>query len=330
MQSTSKIYVAGHDGMVGSALIRKLAAQGYTNIITRSFQQLDLRRQNDVEQFFAHERPEYVFLAAAKVGGILANNTYKAEFIYDNLMIATNIIHAGYQHGVKKLLNLGSSCIYPKHASQPLKEEYLLTGPLEPSNEPYAIAKIATIKLCSFYHQQYGCNFISLMPTNLYGPHDNFDLASSHVLPALIRKFHEAKINNEKSITIWGSGSPYREFLHVDDLADAALLLMQNYSYQDIGECINVGTGQDIAIKDLAMLIKKIVGFEGEIVYDTSKPDGTPKKLLDVARLNNLGWKAKIKLPEGIGQVYDWYQQQTMPQGLIDKSTAHEAKNCCR
>jgi GDP-L-fucose synthase len=288
--------------MVGSAIVRRLKKDGFENILTRSSRELDLRRQDEVEQFFYRERPDYVFLAAAKVGGILANNTYRGEFLYDNLMIEANVIEASRKYGVKKLLFLGSSCIYPKLAPQPLKEEYLLTGPLEPTNEPYAIAKIAGIKLCDAYRSQYGCNFISVMPTNLYGPNDNYDLKTSHVLPALLRKFHEAKIKGEKEVVMWGTGSPLREFLHVDDLADACLFLMENYDEPGL---VNIGTGKDISIKDLALLIKKIVGFEGEIVHDLSKPDGTPRKLLDVSKLNKLGWKAKIGLEEGIRRVYE-------------------------
>jgi GDP-L-fucose synthase len=306
MDKSSKIYVAGHNGMVGSAIVRRLKKDGFENILTRSSRELDLRRQDEVEQFFYRARPDYVFLAAAKVGGILANNTYRGEFLYDNLMIEANVIEASRKYGVKKLLFLGSSCIYPKLAPQPLKEEYLLTGPLEPTNEPYAIAKIAGIKLCDAYRSQYGCNFISVMPTNLYGPNDNYDLKTSHVLPALLRKFHEAKIKGEKEVVMWGTGSPLREFLHVDDLADACLFLMENYDEPGL---VNIGTGKDISIKDLALLIKKIVGFEGEIVHDLSKPDGTPRKLLDVSKLNKLGWKAKIGLEEGIRRVYEDYRR---------------------
>ena len=306
MDKSSKIYVAGHNGMVGSAIVRRLKKDGFENILTRSSRELDLRRQDEVEQFFYRERPDYVFLAAAKVGGILANNTYRGEFLYDNLMIEANVIEASRKYGVKKLLFLGSSCIYPKLAPQPLKEEYLLTGPLEPTNEPYAIAKIAGIKLCDAYRSQYGCNFISVMPTNLYGPNDNYDLKTSHVLPALLRKFHEAKIKGEKEVVMWGTGSPLREFLHVDDLADACLFLMQKYDEPGL---VNIGTGKDISIKDLALLIKNIVGFEGEIVHDLSKPDGTPRKLLDVSKLNKLGWKAKIGLEEGIRRVYEDYRR---------------------
>jgi len=301
MEHSSKIYVAGHTGMVGSAIYRKLTALGYTNIIGRRSTDLDLRFQDHVISFFERERPEYVFLAAAKVGGILANNQYRAEFLYDNLMIEANIIHASFLHGVKKLLFLGSSCIYPKNAPQPLKEESLLTGLLEPTNEPYAIAKIAGIKLCEAYRSQYGCNFISAMPTNLYGPNDNYDLQGSHVLPALIRKFHEAKKAGAKEVVIWGSGTPLREFMHVDDLAHACAFLMENY---DEAGFINVGSGDEISILNLATMIKDIVGFEGTIIHDTSKPDGTPRKLMDNTRLTQMGWKVSIPLEEGIRDVY--------------------------
>ncbi|MGP8321849.1 MAG: GDP-L-fucose synthase family protein [Methanosarcinaceae archaeon] len=311
MQKTSKIYVAGHQGLVGSALMRNLQSNGYSNIITRSFKQLDLRNQLAVETFFQKEKPDIVFLAAAKVGGIHANDTYKAEFIYDNLMIATNIIHASYKFGVQKLLNLGSSCIYPKLAPQPLKEEYILTSELEPTNEPYAIAKIAAIKLCRYYNEQYGTNFMSVMPTNLYGPHDNFDLDNAHVLPSLVAKFHIAKQLKKESITLWGTGKPYREFLYVDDLVKACMFLMKNYNASEIGEFINIGTGNDITIKDLAELIKTVIGFNGGIFFDISKPDGTPKKQLEVSRIHALGWKHIIKLEEGIQKVYDWYTANT-------------------
>ncbi|MDD2714798.1 MAG: GDP-L-fucose synthase [Candidatus Wallbacteria bacterium] len=349
MEKAAKIYIAGHDGLVGSAFVRKLKEQGYENLIFAHYTEVDLRRQEDTERFFEKHKPEYVFLAAAKVGGILANNTYKAEFIYDNLMIATNVIHSSYKFGVKKLLNLGSSCIYPKLAPQPLKEEYLLTGPLEPTNEPYAIAKIAAIKLCRYYNEQYGTNFISVMPTNMYGPHDNFNLETSHVLPAMLRKFQLAKLLSEEKydavisdlkkygnfpadlstalsnhhslttshlsrfgiypdhVSLWGSGTPYREFLHVDDMVDACLMLMEKFSCQEIGELINIGTGEDTTIKDLAELIRGIVGFNGEIRWDSSKPDGTPKKQQDVSRLNGLKWKAKIDIKEGIKKYYQWY-----------------------
>jgi GDP-L-fucose synthase len=304
MDWESKIYVAGHRGKVGSAIIRKLKAEGCNNIVTRSFEELDLRNQQAVEQFFKSEKPVYVFLAAAKVGGIVANNTYRAEFLYDNLMIQSHVIHQSYLHGVKKLLFLGSSCIYPKLAPQPLKEEYLLTGLLEPTNEPYAIAKIAGIKMCDAYRAQYGCNFISVMPTNLYGPNDNYDLQHSHVLPALIRKFHEAKVNNASFVEIWGSGQPKREFMHVDDLAEACLFLMEKY---DEPGFINIGVGRDLTIKELALLIKEITGFKGALKFDASKPDGTPQKLLDVGKINRLGWSAGIDLRSGILRVYESY-----------------------
>lgn len=307
MEKESKIYVAGHRGLVGSSLKRKLESKGYTNLIFRTHKELDLTNQQAVNEFFEQEKPEYVFLAAAKVGGILANSTYPAEFIYENLMIESNIIHASYKYGVKKLLFLGSSCIYPKLAPQPLKEEYLLTGPLEETNEAYAIAKIAGIRLCRHCNQQYGTNFISVMPTNLYGPNDNFDLETSHVMPALIRKFHEAKVNNQSEVVVWGTGKSLREFMHVDDMADACVYLMENYDYSDIGEFVNIGVGKDITIKELVELIKEIVGFEGEIKYDTSKPDGTPRKLMEVSRLNGLGWKAKVSLKDGIKDTYKWF-----------------------
>jgi GDP-L-fucose synthase len=304
MNLNSKIYVAGHNGMVGSAIIRALRERGYQNLIYKNSKELNLMRQQDVEVFFEKEKPEYVFLAAAKVGGINANNIYPAEFIYNNIMIESNVIHSAYKYKVKKLLFLGSSCIYPKFAEQPIKEEYLLTGPLEPTNEAYAIAKITGIELCKFYRRQYGVDFISAMPTNLYGINDNFDLNTSHVLPALIRKIHEAKISNKKEVIMWGTGKPKREFLYVDDLADACLFLMEHYSDE---LHVNVGTGEDIEIKELTYLIKDIIGFEGEIVSDLSKPDGTPKKLLDVFKLNNLGWKHKVSLKEGIKVVFEWY-----------------------
>lgn len=307
MHKDAKIYVAGHRGMVGSAIVRKLKEEGYQNLLLKTSKELDLRRQADVEDFFAKEKPEYVFLAAAKVGGILANDTYPADFLYDNLMIETNIIHSAYKNGVKKLLFLGSSCIYPKYAEQPITEEALLSGALEPTNEAYAIAKITGIELCKFYRRQYGCDFISAMPTNLYGIHDNFDLKTAHVLPALIRKFHEAKIEGKKDVVMWGSGTPKREFLYVDDLAEACLHLMHHYA----GEShLNVGTGEDIAIKDLAQLIKGIVGFEGEIVHDLDKPDGTPRKWLDVSKIEATGWKHQTSLEEGIQKVYKWYLSQ--------------------
>ena len=306
MEKDSKIYIAGHRGLVGSAIHRKLTQEGFTNLITRSSRELDLRDQPAVAAFFAAERPEYVFLAAAKVGGILANHTYPAEFLYDNLAIQNNLIHQSYRNGVKKLLFLGSSCIYPKFAPQPMPEDCLLTGALEPTNEPYAIAKIAGIKLCQAYNRQYRTRYISLMPTNLYGPNDNFDLQTSHVLPALIRKFHEAKLAGRSAVEIWGSGSPRREFLHVDDLADACHFLMQHY---EASEIVNVGVGEDIPIKELALLIKDIVGFAGELTFDPSKPDGTPRKLLAVGKLTALGWRAKIGLREGIAGTYRWYRE---------------------
>jgi GDP-L-fucose synthase len=307
MNKNSTIYVAGHKGMVGSAITRKLAKEGFHNLILRDSAELDLRNQSSVNAFFTAERPEYVFLAAAKVGGIMANNLYRAEFLYDNLMIEANVIHAAYKSGVKKLLFLGSSCIYPKLAPQPLKEESLLTGLLEETNEPYAIAKIAGIKLCDAYRSQYACNFISAMPTNLYGPNDNYDLKTSHVLPALIRKFHRAKVEKQPSVVLWGSGSPLREFMHVDDLADACLFLMQNY---DEPGFVNVGTGEDLSILDLAKLIARIVDYRGAIDNDLSKPDGTPRKLMDVSRLAALGWQASIGLEEGIREVYEQCQQE--------------------
>jgi len=302
-----KIFIAGHRGMVGSAIHRRLTALGYANIITRTSVELDLRIQERVNEFFEAERPEYVFLAAAKVGGILANNTYRADFIYENIMIQSNIIHSAYATGVKKLMFLGSSCIYPKLAPQPLKEEYLLTGLLEPTNEPYAIAKIAGIKMCDAYRSQYGCDFISVMPTNLYGPNDNYDLQNAHVLPSLVRKFHEAKINNAPEVSIWGTGSPKREFLHADDLADACVFLMNTYSDEGL---VNIGTGEDISISDLALLIKEVVGYEGSIVYDHTKPDGTPRKLMDVSKLNQLGWKYTLPLKKGLELVYQEYQSR--------------------
>lgn len=307
MNKEAKIFIAGHRGMVGSAIHRRLTALGYANIITRTSVELDLRIQERVNEFFEAERPEYVFLAAAKVGGILANNTYRADFIYENIMIQSNIIHSAYATGVKKLMFLGSSCIYPKLAPQPLKEEYLLTGLLEPTNEPYAIAKIAGIKMCDAYRSQYGCDFISVMPTNLYGPNDNYDLQNAHVLPSLVRKFHEAKINNAPEVSIWGTGSPKREFLHADDLADACVFLMNTYSDEGL---VNIGTGEDISISDLALLIKEVVGYEGSIVYDHTKPDGTPRKLMDVSKLNQLGWKYTLPLKKGLELVYQEYQSR--------------------
>ncbi|MCX2452860.1 GDP-L-fucose synthase [Pedobacter sp. PLR] len=301
MEKNAKIYVAGHRGMVGSAIYRKLVKEGYTQLITRTSSELDLRNQQDVADFFAAEKPEYVFLAAAKVGGIIANNTYRADFLYENLCIQNNVIHEAYNTGVTKLMFLGSSCIYPKLAPQPLKEEYLLTGLLEETNEPYAIAKIAGIKMCEAYRAQYNCNFISVMPTNLYGYNDNYHPQNSHVLPALIRKFHEAKVNGTTEVNIWGSGSPMREFLFADDLAEACYFLMQNY---DEAGFVNIGTGVDLSIKDLALLIKKVIGFEGDLTFDSSKPDGTPRKLMDVSKLHELGWKHKIELEEGIKMAY--------------------------
>jgi GDP-L-fucose synthase len=351
INTASKIYVAGHQGLVGSALARVLKHKGYNNIITRSFQELDARDQYHVTKFFAEQRPEYVFLAAAKVGGIGANATYKAEFMYDNIMIATNVIHASYRYGVKKLINFGSSCIYPKFAPQPLKEEYLLSGTLEPTNEPYALAKIAAIKLCRYYNEQYGTNFISLMPTNLYGPNDNFNLETAHVLPALIRKFHLAKLLMQddydaiqedfkrypigygidasnicdratirsilgrygisyEAVTLWGTGTPYREFLHVDDVAQAALLLAESFDYKDVGECINVGSGTDCSIDELATIVSMVVGYSGKILYDATKPDGTPRKLLDITRLYDLGWRSSVTLADGVRKVYVWYSDE--------------------
>ncbi|HEY0898421.1 MAG TPA: GDP-L-fucose synthase [Sphingobacteriaceae bacterium] len=308
MEKNAKIYVAGHRGMVGSAIVRKLEKEGFTQILTRTSAELDLRNQCAVSSFFAQEKPEYVFLAAAKVGGIVANNTYRGEFLYDNLTIQNNIIHNSYLNGVKKLMFLGSSCIYPKMAPQPLKEEYLLTGPLEHTNEPYAIAKIAGIKMCDAYRDQYGCNFISVMPTNLYGYNDNYHPENSHVMPALIRKFHEAKQSNASSVSIWGTGSPKREFLFADDLAEACFYLMENYNEPNL---INIGTGEDISIKELALLIKKVIGYEGELQFDTSKPDGTPRKLMDVSKLHSQGWKHKIELEDGIRLAYqDFLQKQ--------------------
>ena len=304
MQNNSRIYIAGHRGMVGSAILRLLEQRGYSSLIGRSSAELDLRDQSRVEAFFAQERPEYVFLAAAKVGGIQANNTYRADFLYDNLMIESNIIHSAWKYGVKKLLFLGSSCIYPKHAPQPMREEHLLTGLLEPTNEPYDIAKIAGIKLCEAYRDQYGCDFISAMPTNLYGPNDNYDLQNSHVLPALLRKFHEAKTEGRPVVEVWGSGSPKREFLHVDDLAAACLFLMKEYSDR---EFVNVGTGEDLSIKELAELIQEITGYAGNIVWNMAKPDGTPRKLMDVSKVHAMGWKHHIGLKEGIKATYEAY-----------------------
>jgi len=330
MNKTSRIYVAGHKGLVGSEILRRLQTEGYLNLIVRSHQDLDLMRQAEVEAFFRTERPEFVFLAAAKVGGILANSTYPAEFIYQNLLVESNVIHSTYDAGVKKLLFLGSSCIYPRDCPQPMKEEYLLSGKLEPTNEPYAISKIAGIKMCQSYNRQYGTRFISVMPTNLYGPGDNFNLETSHVLPALIRKFHEAKIRDQRSevrgktleggdsVTIWGTGAPRREFLHVEDLADACVFLMDHYEDSEI---INIGVGKDISIIELADLIKDIVGFNGTIHYDRSKPDGTPRKLLDVSKLKALGWQPKISLRQGIEMTYRWYVKEG------SRYTAHGARD---
>ncbi len=304
MKKEDKIYIAGHRGMVGSAIKSKLEKEGYRNLLYRTSSELDLRNQHAVHVFFEKEKPDYVFLAAAKVGGIMANDTYRADFIYENLIIESNIIHASWKSEVKKLMFLGSSCIYPKMAPQPLREEYLLTGLLEETNEPYAIAKIAGIKLCDAFRAQYGCNYISVMPTNLYGPNDHYDLKNSHVLPALIRKFHDAKMNNETFVTIWGTGEPKREFLHVNDLAEACVFLMKNYNEQGL---VNVGTGTDVSILELAKLIAQIAGFKGEIKKDISKPDGTPRKLMDVSKLKSMGWEAKIHLEEGIRSVYAEY-----------------------
>jgi len=305
MNKFDKIYIAGHRGMVGSAIHRNLVNLGYENILTRTSAQLDLRTQEAVNEFFEIERPAYVFLAAARVGGIHANNTYRGQFLYENLMIQNNVIHSAYATGVKKLLFLGSSCIYPKMAPQPLKEEYLLSGPLEYTNEPYAIAKIAGIKLCDAYRDQYGCNFISVMPTNLYGPNDNYDLENAHVLPTFIRKFHDAKIAGAKEVVIWGSGTPRREFLHADDLADACVYLMHHYNEAGL---VNIGTGIDLTITELAMMVREVVGFTGDLVYDSSKPDGTPRKLMDVSKLTGLGWTFKTSLREGLEKVYNEYQ----------------------
>jgi GDP-L-fucose synthase len=301
MDKNAKIYIAGHRGMVGSAILRRLQTDGYSNFVLRRSTELDLRNQQAVADFFKAEKPDYVYLAAAKVGGIHANNTYRAEFIYDNLMIQNNIIHQSHLHGVKKLLFLGSSCIFPKMAPQPLREDYLLTGPLEYTNEPYAIAKIAGIKMCESYRHQYGSNFISVMPTNLYGPNDNYDLQNSHVLPALIRKFHTAKVKGDAQVPVWGSGNPKREFLHADDLADACVHLMNTYNEAGL---VNIGTGEDVSIRELAEIVARVVGFDGELVFDPSKPDGTPRKLLDVSKLHSLGWKHSIELEDGIRSVY--------------------------
>ncbi len=307
MEKSSKIFVAGHRGMVGSAILRKLEQEGFTNIVTRTSAELDLRNQEAVNVFFEKEKPGYVFLAAAKVGGILANNTYRAEFLYDNLLMESNIIHAAYKNEVKKLLFLGSSCIYPKLAPQPLKEEHLLTGLLEPTNEPYAIAKIAGIKLCEAYRDQYGCNFIAAMPTNLYGPGDNYHLQNSHVIPAMIRKFHEAKVKEAATVEIWGTGAPLREFMYADDMAAACFFLMQEYNEKLF---VNVGTGEEVTIKGLALLIKEVTGFAGTIQFDTSKPDGTPRKLMDSSKLHALGWKHTTSLREGLEKAYRFFQQE--------------------
>lgn len=317
MTKTSKIYVAGHRGLVGSAILKNLTSKGFSNIVTRTHAELDLTNQQAVAEFFAQEKPEYVFLAAAKVGGIVANNTYRADFIYENLAIQNNVIHQSYVHGVKKLLFLGSTCIYPKNAPQPMKEEYLLTSELEYTNEPYAIAKIAGIKMCESYNLQYSTNFISVMPTNLYGPNDNFDLETSHVLPALMRKIHEAKLRGDKEVEIWGSGKPRREFLYSEDMADACVFVMENVDFKDLIEDkkeirnthLNIGTGEDISIRELAELIQHIVGYEGALVYNTSKPDGTMIKLTNPSKLHALGWKQQVELEEGIRKVYSWFQK---------------------
>lgn len=314
MDKKARVYIAGHRGLVGSAIVRALQSRGFTELILRDSNELDLRNQGDVAAFFDSQRPEYVFLAAAKVGGIIANNTRPAQFSFDNLMIQCNVIHHAWVSGVKKLLFLGSSCIYPKLAPQPIQEESLLTGLLEPTNEAYAIAKIAGISLCRSYNRQYGTRFISAMPTNLYGPNDNFDLETSHVLPALIRKFHEAKVNGADQVTIWGSGSPLREFAHVDDVADACLFLMERHEGDDI---VNIGTGEEVTIRELALIIQEAVGFSGKLVFDSSKPDGTQRKLTDVSRLHGLGWRHTMKLKEGVAQVYEWYKAQIFPNENI-------------
>ncbi|HEU4557195.1 MAG TPA: GDP-L-fucose synthase [Longimicrobium sp.] len=304
MNQNDKIFVAGHRGLVGSAIVRRLRRAGFDNIVTRTRQEMNLEDQPAVYRFFDEERPKYVFFAAAKVGGILANNDFPAEFIRDNLFVELNVIHGAYRAGVEKLLFLGSSCIYPKHAPQPIREEYLLTGLLEPTNEPYAIAKIAGIKLCEAYNRQYGTRFISAMPTNLYGPGDNFDLQTSHVLPALLRKFHDAKEQGAPEVTVWGSGTPRREFMHVDDLADACVFLMDEHEGSDI---VNVGVGEDVSIRELAEIIREVVGYSGALVFDSTKPDGTPRKLLDVSRINRMGWRARTELREGVEATYAWY-----------------------
>lgn len=308
MNKGIKIYVAGHRGLVGSAIVRELLRRGYTNIVTRTSHELDLTRQADVEAFFREERPDQVYLAAAKVGGILANNTYPADFIYRNLAISVNVIYSAYKTGVVKLLNLGSSCIYPKYAPQPLREEYLLDGQLEPTNEAYAIAKISAIKLCRYFNQQYGTNFMSVMPANLYGPGDNFDIRNSHVIPGLMRRFHEARVSGSGEVVIWGSGTPRREFLYVDDLAKGCVFLMEGKDAADIGEFVNIGTGTDVTIRELAEMLKDIVGFNGTIAYDSSKPDGAPRKLLDVSRLSSLGWSFETPLEEGLRKTYEWFK----------------------
>jgi GDP-L-fucose synthase len=330
MEKNARIYVAGHTGLVGSAILRKLRSEGFSTLLVRSRKDLDLMRQAEVESFLKAEKPEYVFLAAARVGGILANNTYPAEFIYQNVMIESNVIHSAYRGGVKKLLFLGSSCIYPRDCPQPMKEEYLLSGKLEPTNEPYAIAKIAGIKMCQSYNRQYGTKFVSVMPTNVYGPGDNFDLETSHALPALIRKFHDAKMEGNDAVTVWGSGTPRREFLHVDDLADACLFIMKHY---DGDEMVNIGVGKDITIGELSELIKQIVEFKGGILYDSSKPDGTPRKLTDVSRLKSLGWQSKISLREGIERTYRWYVDEGVPKmpkvpkvSKVEKTKTNEVK----
>lgn len=308
MNKDAKIYIAGHRGLVGSAIHRKLMKDGYTNLVVRTSKELDLRDKGQVDSFFKEEKPEFVFVAAAKVGGIVANNEFPADFIRDNLMIQTNVIDASYRNQVEKLLFLGSTCIYPKLAPQPLKEEYLLTGPLEPTNDAYALAKIAGIKMCQSYNKQYGTNYISAMPTNLYGENDNFDLQSSHVMPALIRKFHEAKLSNQPSVEVWGTGTPKREFLYSDDLADACVYLMNHYNDDEI---INIGVGEDVSIKELAETVQRVVGFEGELKFDTTKPDGTPRKLVDTTKINQLGWKANVELEDGIRKAYDWFLNNT-------------------
>jgi len=319
MRPESAVYVAGHRGLVGSAIVRKLREKGYRRLILRTRGELDLRDQNAVRSFFEKERPEYVFLAAARVGGIYANATCPAEFIYDNLAIQTNVIEAAYRFGVRKLMFLGSSCIYPKFAPQPIREEHLLTGALEPTNEPYAIAKIAGLKMCEAYNRQYGTDFLAVMPTNLYGIGDNFHSENSHVIPALIRKFHEAKRSGAKSVEVWGTGNPRREFLYVDDLANACVYLMENYSARDLGGFVNVGTGKDLSIRELAETIRRIVGYEGEIRFNPEKPDGTPRKLLDVSRITALGWKPKVSLEDGLLRTYEWYVREEAKSGAVKK-----------